>query len=114
MSNDNVRGKLEKAWSIAHTKRRRWTIDSVDGFVPPDDFGDIADSIQEVLALLDEEERIEGWAFVHELNDPDDPYIHVYRSETHPHITDRVAVEIGLKVVPVVIHRPEGAESDGI
>ena len=54
---DNVREKLNKAWSIAHTKRRRATSGSIDGFTPPDDFGDIADAIHEALALLDAEER---------------------------------------------------------
>ena len=52
-------------------------------------------------------ERIEGWALAHEVNDPDDPYIHVYRSRTHPHLTDPLNEECGLSIIPVILHPKE-------
>ena len=45
--------------------------------------------------------NVEGWAHDDELNDPDDPIVTVYRSETHPHLIDPVAKDAGISIVPV-------------
>jgi hypothetical protein len=60
--------------------------------------------IERLRAELERQgERIEGWAFEHELADPDDPWVTVYRSRSHPHLRDDEG--LGLSVVPVRLAR---------
>lgn len=70
------------------------------------------DALRDALSTLRSmrQRAVEGWAEEIEVHDPDDPYVRVYRSRSHPHIAEDEATT-GVAYVGVLLIPAERSET---